>query len=120
METHSESEQAGLFPEDPPPNSPEDLGFVKPPPPGTLEKLELPPMSTLPIEDANKFLDWLDGQDDVKKSGEISLIAVLEAFSGLSRGDLKWLCGAIHQAGKAPDPGTMKKATLARDVALLR
>lgn len=117
--THSESEQAALFDDDPPSNSPDDLGFGNPPPPGKVEKIEIPPITTLPLEDANMFLDWLDGVD-VKKSDEVTLIGVLEAFSGMTRGDLKWLCGAIRQAGKAPAPGTMKKATTARDVALLR
>lgn len=102
--------QNSLFDDEPADNSPEDIGY------GSYKE---PVISCLPVQDARRFLDWLD-QQDVKRAEGIGLITCMEALSGCTQGDLRWLCAAIHQAGIAPAPGTMKKAVLARDVAVLR
>lgn len=69
--------------------------------------------------DADIFLSWCNGAG-FTIDPEIDVQAVLEAFDGFTKTDLRWLCQAIRQAGNAPDLATMAKAVKARDVAPLR
>lgn len=69
--------------------------------------------------DTAKFLLWCTGTG-FEIDAQIDNAELLEAFRGFSVLDLKWLCQAIKQAGNIPDLATMRKATLARDVSVLR
>lgn len=75
--------------------------------------------------DADVFLDWLTGAG-FRFFPEIEKQDVLDAFVGFTNNDLRWLCAALRQTNlgaalkKSPDLAAMRRATLARDVALLR
>lgn len=69
--------------------------------------------------DADIFLSWCKGAG-FTIDPEIDVQAVLAAFSGFTKSDLRWLCAAMRQANNAPDLGRMAKAIKARDVAPLR
>lgn len=112
--------------DEPAPNSPEDLGLVTPTArPYGVETPEPEKPTTnastnaLQIPEIHKFINWVHAQDlPVHADVKVGHCAV--AFSGLCVADLRWLCQAIRQAGRAPVPATMKKAILARDVSILR
>lgn len=73
----------------------------------------------LTAEIADQFVIWCKGRD-FGQDREIANKDVLEAFDGMSIGDVRWLAQAIIQAKVIPDLGTMARAILARDVAILR
>lgn len=130
MTTHPSnpaSAQGSLLDDDEPaPNSPEDLGLVTPAarPYGVETPEPEKPTSNasshaVQIPDLRKFVDWVKDQDlPVHADVKVGHCAI--AFSGLCVADLRWLCHAIRQAGRAPAPTTMKKAVFARDVSILR
>ena len=131
--------QSGLFDEDPPaqaqdeepkPNSPEDLGMVTT---RRGEKIKLygkskPEPDPMPVnlcssaiswEDVRKFIAWIHDQD-IPTHARITLGGIVVNLSGLGVPDLRWLCGAIRQVGRAPSPELMFRAVTTRDVAVLR
>lgn len=69
--------------------------------------------------DADKFLIWCKGTN-YGIDANIANKDVQDAFLGFSIGDLKWICLAINQAKTIPDLATIRRAILARDVAILR
>lgn len=99
--------------DEPKSNSPEDLGYSS-----QLEEGE-EILSTFPIAQANDFLDWLELKD-YPRSEEVRLIGILEAFSGFTVEDMRWLCRAINHVNYAPEPAAMAAAVKARDAGLLR
>ena len=140
MSRPSKPAQGALFdPEDPKPNSREDLGFSRPgperpegvddrpPPAKTYGKRSPGPdpvprnscSSAIQIEDARKFVKWIHDQDiDIHE--DVTVGHVLVALSGLGTESLGWLCRACRQAGRAPAPTKMFDAALKKDVSLLR
>jgi len=116
-----------LFDEEPPNNSPEDLGFGKPPPletsPPEVRK-PAPPADDLPRglghDSAKRFIDWVKAQDGVQVSRKVTFGHVVCNMGGFTDADLRWLCLAIKQAKKAPKPSIMAAAVKARDVSILR
>lgn len=85
-------------------------------PSGQSERAEFKPISGA---DVDKFLIWCNGTD-YGIDPQIANKDVQDAFGGFSIGDLKWICQAIVQAKTIPALGTMARAILARDVAILR
>ena len=69
--------------------------------------------------DAVKFRDWIFAQD-IPTHARVTIGGILVGLSGLGKPDLRWLCQAIVQAGRAPSPGAMKRAVLTHDVSVLR
>lgn len=144
MATRSNPGQAGLFDADPPANSPEDLGYRAPQAPQTevaaASALTDPRVahpqaygepspepdpyprnacsSAIQIEDARQLVAWL-AEQDLPVHADCTVGHVLVGLSGLGRPDLKWLCQAIRQAGRAPRPSIMRAAVLHHDVAYL-
>lgn len=117
-----------LFDDEPKPNSPEDLGQVTPPGQrlygmSSMREPDPPPVNlsshAIQLEDARVFVDWIKKQS-IEIHVDVTPGRVLVVLSGLGLPDLKWLCKAILQAGRAPQPETMKKAVVARDVRVLR
>ncbi len=120
--------QAQAIPEDDEPaaNSPEDLGLVTPTarPYGVETPEPENPISNastkaVQVPDLRKFVDWVHAQG-VPVHADVKVGHCALAFSGLCVADLRWLCQAIRQAGRAPAPATMKKSVFARDVSILR
>jgi hypothetical protein len=121
--------QAQEIPEEddePAANSPEDLGLVTsaPRPYGVKTPEPEKPTSNasshaVQVPDLRKFVDWVQDQD-VPIHADVTVGHCQVSFSGLCVSDLRWLCQAIRQAGRAPAPATMLKAVRARDVAILR
>jgi len=129
-----EGDQGGLFDkpepdEEPKPNSPEDLGMTTPSvPKGELYGKPAPEPDPLPVnkcssaiswEDGRKFVAWIHAQD-IPTHARITLGGILVGLSGLGTPDLRWLCGAIRQAGRAPSPEKLRRAVMTHDVAVLR
>ena len=113
-------------PTEPSPNSPEDLGMIAPkgavygkphPEPDPLP--ENYARSAIQHKDAILFRDWIFDQD-VPTHARVTLGGIVVGLSGLGRNDLKWLCQAIRQAGRAPSPEKMRRAVMTHDVAVLR
>lgn len=112
--------------DEPKANSPEDLGLVTPTPrPYGVETPEPEKPSSnasshaVQVPDLHKFIDWIHDQDfPVHADVKVGHCAI--AFSGLCVADLRWLCQACRQAGRAPAPATMAKAVFRRDVSILR
>ncbi|MCK5089233.1 MAG: hypothetical protein KAI80_02570 [Hyphomicrobiaceae bacterium] len=75
--------------------------------------------SAIQIEDARTFVAWLAGQD-IPVHADCTIGHVLVGLSGLGREDMRWLCGAIRQAARAPSPAAMREAVLTHDVSRLR
>lgn len=99
---------------EPPANSPEDLGYV------TVEGVTInQPRGAMTLEDAHRFVEWLK---TTNYSIEPTLTPgrVYLELHGFTAKDLRWLCLAIKQAGRAPAAHVMRAARLANDVALLR
>ncbi len=130
---NTEGSQGGLFdkpepvvePDDPKPNSPEDLGMV-PPRQGYGEKSPEPDpipvnmcSSAMQHTDAKKFVAWILEQD-LPIHADVTFGHVVVGLSGLGTPDLRWLCQAIKQAGRAPAPVVMRRAVLSHDVSVLR
>ncbi|MCK5318172.1 MAG: hypothetical protein KAJ55_09665 [Anaerolineales bacterium] len=121
--------QGGLFDEaDPKPNSPEDLGHVTPTPAGQVYGKPAPEPDPLPVNvcssaiqhsDAIKFRDWIFAQE-LPTHARITLGGIVVGLSGLGVDDLRWLCKAIRQAGRAPSPEKLRRAVLTHDVGVLR
>jgi hypothetical protein len=114
--------------DEPKPNSPEDLGLVTPIPAGPLygqardEPDPLPEnfaRSAIQHEDAVRFRDWIFDQD-LPTHAQVTIGWILTDLSGIGQAELRWLCQAIRQAGRAPSPATMKRAVLTHDVSVLR
>ena len=129
-----EGDQGGLFDgpdrpaqdEEPKPNSPEDLGMTKPK--GEVYGTPRPEPDPMPVNkcssaiqwgDARKFVDWVHAQD-IPTHARITLGGIVVNLSGLGPPDLRWLCGAIRQVGRAPSPELMRRAVMTHDVAVLR
>lgn len=112
--------------EEPKPNSPEDLGMTTPSGPvyGT-PRPEPEPMpenlcrSAMQHDDARKLVAWIHAQN-IPTHARITLGGIVVGLSGLGRDDLRWLCGAIKQAGVAPSPEKLRRAILTHDVSVLR
>lgn len=139
MTTTPRPSSGDLFDDDPPSNSPDDLGFgrhrpERPPDvdrrPSRSKAYGTPSpgpdpvpvnhcSSAIQIEDARKFVAWLHDQD-LPIHEDVTVGHVLVALSGWGTEVLAWLCRACRQAGRAPAPTVMRKAWLARDVGLLR
>jgi len=114
------------FEDEPKPNSPEDLGLAAPNPNayGTPrpEPEPLPEnfcRSAIQPDDARTFVDWVNEQE-LPVHAAVTVGGILVGLSGLGRNDLKWLCRAIRQAGRAPSPERMRRAVMSHDVAVLR
>ena len=75
---------------------------------------------TITRADVQKLVTWIYEQDLQMHPDTMIVDKLLTAFDGFTRGDLRWLCAAIKQAGEVPAPSYMAKAIRARDVALLR
>ncbi len=114
--------------DDPKPNSPEDLGMVPPKPTGQVYGKPAPEPDPLPENfarsaiqhvDAVKFRDWIFAQK-IPTHARVTVGGILVGLSGLGKSDLRWLCQAILQAGRAPSPGKMRRAVLTHDVSVLR
>jgi hypothetical protein len=75
--------------------------------------------SAIQIEDARAFIGWLALQD-IPVHADCTIGHVLVGLSGLGREDMRWLCGAIRQAARAPAPAAMRQAVLTHDVSRLR
>jgi len=112
-------------PDDPAPNSPEDLGLA---PSGPVYGKPAPEPDPLPEnfarsaiqhDDAIRFRDWIFEQD-IPTHAQVTIGGILVGLSGLGPSDLRWLCQAVRQAGRAPSPATMKRAVLTHDVSVLR
>lgn len=142
MTTRRPSElQGDLLAEDPPANSPDDLGFGRarhrperppgvddrPPPgksfgqgsPGPDPVPDNHARSAIQILDARKFVTWIHDQD-LEIHEDVTVGHVLVALSGWGPEALGWLCRACRQAGRAPRPTDMRAAWMAKDVDLLR
>ena len=109
--------------DEPKPNSPEDLGLGLRLPPATsnTDLGQLPvnhSTNAIQAEDARKFVAWVM-DSGLSVQAEITVGRALVEFSGLGRPDLKWLCQAIKQAGRVPDPKIMRRAVIQRDVNIL-
>ena len=125
-------ESRDLFNE-PAPNSRDDLGFGPAPEPSedprpreTFGKKKRAPKETtnaapnaIQWADARKLVAWIVEQD-VPTHVNVTTAHCLVELSGLTTIDLKWICQAIKQVGKAPRPVVMKRAAVARDVAIMR
>ena len=119
--------QGGLFDDEPKSNSPEDLGLVTPPGmvygTSSMPEPDPPPVNlssnAIQLADAHKFVDWI-WEKEIPTHIDVTPGRILIVLSGMGRPDLRWLCGAILQAGRAPKPETMKKAVIARNVKILR
>jgi hypothetical protein len=85
-------------------------------PTGQPERGQFKPLTA---EYADKFVIWCKGRD-FGQDREIANKDVLDVFDGFSIDDVRWLAEAIIQAKVIPDLGTMARAILARDVAILR
>ena len=112
--------------EEPKSNSPEDLGHAPPNPNayGTPrpEPEPLPEnfcRSAIQHSDARTFVDWI-GEQELPVHVSVTVGGILTGLSGLGRSDLKWLCQAIRQAGRAPEPEKMRRAVMTHDVSVLR
>ena len=111
--------------DEPKPNSPEDLGQVPPSKSYGEPRPEPDPVpvniarGTMQPDDARTFIAWVHDQD-IQIHAQVTFGHVLADMSGLRPSDLRWLCQAIRQAGRAPAPADMFQATLKRDVGLLR
>ena len=124
--TQAHTAAIALPPDDEPkPNSPEDLGLVTPTPDPKPPEPEPEPTVTnhapgvAALPDMRIFVDWLVAQG-IPIDRRVSAARCMIVFSGFIREDLKWLCQACRKAGRVPRPETMRKAALARDVAVLR
>lgn len=130
---HTSGGQGSLFdkpkpepePDDPKPNSPEDLGMV-PPRQGYGEKTAEPDpipvnmcSSAIQHTDAKKFVAWILEQD-LPTHVDVTFGHIVVSLSGLGKLDLRWLCQAIKQAGRAPSPDLMARAVKTHDVSVLR
>ncbi len=122
------SSQGSLLDDDgePAANSPEDLGLVTPTarPYGIETPEPEKPTSNasshaVQVPELRKFVDWIKKQD-LPIHADVKVGHCQVCFSGMCVADLRWLCQAIRQAGRAPAPTTMKKAVIARDVSILR
>lgn len=137
MTTTPRPSKGDLFDEDPPANSPDDLGFGKPardpdvdrrpsssktygerspgpdPVPHNVAK------GTIQFQDAKKFVTWLHDQD-LPIHEDVTVGHVLVALSGLTPKHLGFLCRGCRQAGRIPAPWVMKLAAMKSDVGLLR
>lgn len=123
-----ESGTQDLFEDDgePAANSPEDIGLITPTarPYGVETPEPEKPTSNasshaVQVPDLRTFVDWINKQGlPVHADVKVGHCAV--SFSGLCVADLRWLCQAIRQAGRAPAPATMAKAVFRRDVSILR
>ena len=128
--------QKGLFDGPDPPqaddepksNSPEDLGMVTPTPAGEVYGTPAPEPDPLPEnfcrsaiqhDDAVRLRDWIFAQK-IPTHARVTVGGILVGLSGLGRQDLRWLCQAILQAGRAPSPGAMRRAVTTHDVSVLR
>ena len=70
--------------------------------------------------DCDVFLSWANAQG-FRIGPENANKDVQDAFQGFTAGDLRWLCKAMIQAQpKKPDLATLRRAVLARNVAILR
>jgi len=111
--------------DEPKPNSPEDLGQVPPKKSFGDPRPEPDPVpvnvarGTMQPDDARKFIAWVYYQD-LPIHAQVTFGHVLADMSGLRPEDLRWLCQAIRQAGRAPAPADMRQAALKQDVSLLR
>lgn len=110
-------------PDEPKPNSPEDLGLIP-----RARVYGEPSEDSEPVEyvgaprwheDASTFVRWIHAQE-LEVHADVRFGVVFRDLSGLSQANLRWLCQACRQAGRAPEPWKMKRAALARDVGLLR
>ncbi|MCH7890100.1 MAG: hypothetical protein IH921_01220 [Gemmatimonadetes bacterium] len=139
MTSPRSSGQGDLLEDEPKSNSREDIGFSRPgserpegvddrpPPAKTFGKRSPGPdpvprnscSSAIQIEDARKFVKWIHDQD-IPTHARITLGGVVVNLSGLGIPDLRWLCQAIKQVGRAPSPELMFRAVTTRDVAVLR
>jgi len=133
---------ADLF-DDPPANSPDDIGFGKPPPRepkphelnhpdhpsqrphNRLEPGEEPPASwnvahvEMGIEQMRIFLHWCTDHD-IDTTGH-SVGALYVALNAHSKPSFRWLCQALVQGGHAtlPDVGLIDRAIKKRTAGLL-
>lgn len=141
MTTTPRPSSGDLFEEDPPANSPDDLGFGswkkdqerpdgvddRPPNQKAYGKRSPGPdpvpvnhcSSAIQIEDARKFVTWIHDQE-LEIHEDVTVGHVVVALSGWGPEALGWLCRACRQAGRAPAPVEMRKAWVAKDVGLLR
>lgn len=120
----SKNDQGDLLDEEPKPNSAEDLGYRKPYGQGTptssrAEDRVNVASGTIGRKEALVFIDWLKGQE-FEVHVDVTVGHILTDLSGKRPEDLRWLCQAILQAKKAPEPWRMSKALKARDVGILR
>jgi len=125
-EIHVLPKYAAPDPDEPKPNSPEDLGQSKPK--GKVYGKPAPEPDPMPVnlcssaiswDDARKFIAWIHDQD-LPTHARITLGGIVVNLSGLGLPDLRWLCGAIRQAGRAPSPELMRRAVMTHDVSVLR
>ena len=121
----SQEPQEALFDDEPKANSPEDLGLV---PPASVYGNHTTEREPLPKNLApcaidwkafRLFVEWIHDQD-LPIHADVTVGHCMTTLSGLSLEDLRWLCQAIRQAGRAPCPVTMKKAAIARNVRIMR
>jgi hypothetical protein len=122
----SQEPQEALFDDEPKANSPEDLGQAVPaarrygkprPEPEPLPKNLSP--AAIDWKDFRKFVAWVH-EEEFPIHADVTVGHCMTTLSGLGLEDLRWLCQAIRQAGRAPCPVTMRKAALARDVRIMR
>lgn len=120
----SENDQGDLLDDEPKANSQADLGYQKPYGQGTPssrgaeDRVNLA-SGTIGRKEALVFIEWLKTQE-FEVHVDVTLGHVLTDLSGKRPEDLRWLCQAILQAKKAPEPWRMSKALKARDVGILR
>lgn len=70
--------------------------------------------------DADVFLSWASSSG-FKFDPQIAIQDVEEAFRGFTDADLRWICKAmLYVQPKKPDLATLRRAALARNVAILR
>lgn len=108
--------------DEPKPNSPEDIGLVTPPgmvfcTSSTVEPAQAPvnnSTNAIQLPDARKFVNWVEKRG-FPRHIDITPGRIFVEFSGFSRADIKWLCIAIVKAGRAPEPGIMRRAVISRD-----
>jgi len=74
--------------------------------------------SAIQVGDARTFVAWL-AEQDIPVHADCTVGHILVGLSGLGLPDMKWLCQAIRQAGRAPRPAQMRDAVLHHDVAYL-
>ena len=71
------------------------------------------------LEDVEKLRDWIFKQE-LPIHNQVTAAHLVTALSGMIEADLRWICQAIKQAERAPAPSQMRRALVARDVAILR